>query len=257
MGFDFSQKPNANNPKAIYVQLQDIVESQIMNKTLIPGDKLPSENEFCSAYLISRTTIRQTFHELEKMGLIIRKQGRGTFVCESKVSRSLGNLYSFSEEIKKLGMVPSSKVLSYRLVSKDSCPSNLQEFDSERLIEVVRLRLANDVPMLVEHTFLSVNLCPDLSWERLEKDALYSILSIHYGLQPYKAVETYEAVIMAKKESQQLGCAVGEPAFLIKRSTWDRENRLIECTRSIMPGLRSKFEITMYQNRVQIERKTK
>lgn len=256
MGFDFSAKPNEKNSKAIYVQLLDILESQINDKTLVPGDRLPSENEFCSAYHISRTTIRQTFRELEKQGLIVRKQGRGTFVCESKVSRSLGNLYSFSEEMKKLGMVPSSKVLSYRLVSKDACPSNLREFESERLIEVVRLRLADETPMLVEHTYLSVDLCPDLSWERLEKDALYSILSEHYGLQPYRAVETYEAVLMTKEESQQLDCNSGDPAFLIRRSTWDRDDRLIENTSSIMPGLRSKFEITMYHNSVQIERKT-
>lgn len=256
MAYDFNIKPNAKNPKAIYLQIFDIIEAQISEKKLVPGDMLPSENEFCDTYHISRTTIRQALHELESLGLIVRERGRGTFVCESKVSRRLGSLYSFTEEMTKIGMVPSSRVLSYRLVEKALCPSFLQEFTSERLIEVVRLRLANGLPMLVERTYLSVELCPDLSWERLENNALYSILSEHYGLRPYKAIETYEAVIMTKEESQQLNCSAGDPAFLLRRSTWDTENRLIEYTVSVMPSSRSKFEITMYQDSVQIERKT-
>ncbi len=257
MGFIFTATPSGKNSRAMYLQLLDIIEGQISDKTLVPGDLLPSENTFCDVYHVSRTTIRRTLHELEKLGLIVRKRGCGTFVCESKISRRLGNLYSFSEEMKRIGMTPSSKVLSYRLVYTDACPSNLRAFNSERLIEFVRLRLANGIPMLVEHTYLSVDLCPDLSWERLENNALYAILSEHYGLTPYKAVETYEAVLIPKEESLQLGCNAGDPAFFLRRSTWDKENRLIEYTSSIMPSSRSRFEITMYQDSVYIERQAK
>ena len=116
--------------------------------------------------------------------------------------------------------------------------------------------MANDRPMLLEKTYLSVDLCPDLSWERLENNALYAILTERYHLQPYRAVETYEAVLMTKEESQTLQSKLGEPAFLLRRSTWDAKERLIEYTTSIMPSSRSKFEITMYHDSVQIVRKT-
>ena len=116
--------------------------------------------------------------------------------------------------------------------------------------------MANGRPMLLEKTYLSVDLCPDLSWERLENNALYAILTERYHLQPYRAVETYEAVLMTKEESQTLQSKPGEPAFLLRRSTWDAKERLIEYTTSIMPSSRSKFEITMYHDSVQIVRKT-
>lgn len=256
MGFDFSDKVNANSSRAIYLQLLDIIEQQIADKKLVEGDMLPSENEFCEAYHISRTTIRQTFRELEGQGLIVRKRGLGTFVSESKVSRHLGNLYSFSEDMKSLGMEPTSKVLSYKLLFKEECPSPMLRFDSERLIEVIRLRLADGRPMLIERTYLPVDLCHDLSWEAMENNALYTLLAEQYGLLPYRAVETYEAVIMTKEESKQLESGVGEAAFLLKRSTWDDQDRLIEYTTSIMPSSRSKFETTMYHDSIKISRKT-
>ena len=256
MGFDFTAKVDPNASRAIYLQLQDIIEDQINTRKLRHGEMLPSENELCDAYHVSRTTVRQAFHELEQQGMIVRKQGLGTFVAEQKVARSLGNLYSFTEDMKKIGITPSSKILSYRLVRKDECSSPLQRFKSERLIEVVRLRLANDTPLLLEKTFLSVDLCPDLSWERLENNALYSILSEHYGLKPRRAVETYEAIIMTEEESKLLDCDKGLPAFLLKRSTWDQNEVMIEYTTSIMPSTRSMFEINMYEDNVKISRKS-
>ena len=240
MGFDFTSQVNPNAPRAIYLQLLDIIEEQIGAKKLAPGEMLPSENEFCDAYHISRTTVRQAFHELEQQGLIVRKQGLGTFVAEQKVARRLGNLYSFTEDMKRIGMTPSSKILSYRLVYRDECSSPLQRF----------------TPLLIENTFLPVDLCPDLSWERLENNALYSILSEHYGLQPSRAVETYEAIIMSREESKLLECGEGQPAFLLKRSTWDQNELLIEYTTSVMPSQRSMFEITMYHDGVKIRRKS-
>jgi len=142
MAYDFSMKIEPCTSRAIYLQLLDIIEQQTVDKKLLPGDMLPSENELCQAYGISRTTVRQALRELEAQGLIVRKRGIGTFIQEQKVSRRLGNLYSFSDEIKKLGMTPSSKVLSYRLVSRSDFKSAAMDFESERLIEVQRLRIA-------------------------------------------------------------------------------------------------------------------
>lgn len=255
MSFDFSAKIESGTSRAIYLQLLEIIEQQTAEKKLLPGDMLPSENEFCQAYGISRTTVRQTLRELEAQGLIVRKRGIGTFIQEQKVSRRLGNLYSFSEDMKKLGLEPGSKVLSFRLVARDECKPPVKRFDSERLIEVQRLRLADGRPLLLERTYLSVELCPNLSWESLESSSLYGLLTDRYGLKPERAIETYEAVLMRKDEAQALQCEAGQPAFMLSRSTWDSGDRLIEYTVSIMPSSRSKFEISMHHDSVRVERK--
>lgn len=256
MAFEFVELGKKSS-RAIYLQLLDIIKVQIQDKRLQPGELLPSEHEFCDHYGISRTTVRQTFRELEEHGLIVRRRGLGTYISEPKVSRQLGNLYSFSEDMRMLNLLPSNRILSYRILLHDECSGGMCQIQSERLIEVVRLRLANKKPMLIEKTYLPVDLCPDLSWERLENCSLYAILTERYGLTPYRAVETYEATVLTKEESQHLESSAGEPAFLIRRSTWDEKDRMIEYTTSVMPGSRSKFEITMYQDSVHISRRTK
>ena len=102
MAFDFTNKVDPKASRAIYLQLLDMIQGQIQDKSLKPGDMLPSEKEFCQYYHISRTTVRLTFRELEQQGLIIRRRGLGTFISEPKVSRRLGSLYSFTEDMKKL-----------------------------------------------------------------------------------------------------------------------------------------------------------
>ncbi len=256
MSFDYSATINAADSRSIYSQLLDIISSQIDDGLLCPGDLLPSENDFCDAYHISRTTVRQALHELEIRGMIERKRGRGTFVSTPKVSRNIGNLYSFSEEMRRLGKEPSSSIVSFRLIAKDKCIPAARELASERLIDVVRIRLADGCPMLVENTYLPVDLCPNLSWEMLETQSLYAIFSKIYGLTIAQAVESYEAVIMTREESQLLECESTGPAFLIKRRTWDDKGRMIEFTKSITPSSRSMFQISMYSDSVQVERKT-
>lgn len=256
MSFDYSVPLNHDNSSSIYVKLSGIISGQIESGCLQPGEMLPSENEFCAAYGISRTTVRQALHELEQRGSIERIRGRGTFVLAPKVSRDIGNLYSFSDQMRRLGKKPSSRIVSFKLISRDKCVPAARQLDSDRLIDVLRVRIADDCPMLLENTFLPVNLCPNLSWEMLETQSLYTILSDTYGLTISHALESYEAVVMTKEECQLLDCEPNGPAFLIKRSTWDTEGRMIEYTKSITPSSRTKFEINMYHDSVQVERKT-
>ena len=75
-------------------------------------------------------------------------------------------------------------------------------------------------------------------------------------MKPCRAVETYEAIIMTDEESKLLDSDKGQPAFLLKRSTWDQNDVLIEYTTSIMPSTRSMFEINMYEDNVKISRKS-
>ena len=71
----------------LYSQLVSIIRRNIAAGTLAAGDVLPSESELCRTFDISRSTVRQAIGALETDGLVVRKQGRGTFVAEPKVRR--------------------------------------------------------------------------------------------------------------------------------------------------------------------------
>ena len=99
MAFDFTNKVDPKASRAIYLQLLDMIQGQIQDKSLKPGDMLPSEKEFCQHYHISRTTVRLTFRELEQQGLIIRRRGLGTFIRNQGIPASR-QPYSFTEDMK-------------------------------------------------------------------------------------------------------------------------------------------------------------
>ena len=103
--------------KPLYEQLISFIKSDIDDGLLNVGDLLPSENEFCERYDISRPTVRQALSALEEQGLVVRMRGKGSFVTRPKVKRSLKTLYSFSDEVAAMGLKSKSRVIAYEVIS--------------------------------------------------------------------------------------------------------------------------------------------
>ena len=93
----------------LYVQLMDILIDKIENY-MEENDQLDSEREICEKYALSRTTVRQALDELEKEKYIYKMHGKGNFVASRRMEQELLKVYSFTDETKKLGKKPSSKV---------------------------------------------------------------------------------------------------------------------------------------------------
>ena len=72
-----------------YLQLIEVLKSQITQKVWKPGERMPGEQDLCTDFGVSRTVVRQALGELENNGLIVRHKGPGTFVAEPKISESL------------------------------------------------------------------------------------------------------------------------------------------------------------------------
>jgi len=241
----------------LYYQLIGIIKRKIRMGSLKPGDKLPSEKEICSKYKISRTTVRQALLSLVNEGLLYRKQGKGTFVARPKLSRNLVKVYSFSEDMKNLGLIPSSKVLEQRIVpATEDLVENLNlKTCKDRVIKFTRVRLANSEPLLIETTYIPYDLVPSLIEEDLEHNSLYSILNEKYQLFFSHAVETYEAISIGRKEANLLKCKPLSPGFFIERITYLEDGTPIEVTNSITRADRCKFVAILGENHTSIKRK--
>ncbi|WP_153057302.1 GntR family transcriptional regulator, partial [Streptococcus suis] len=102
--------------KPLYLQLVDELEVAIRER-MAPNDKLFSERELTQVYGVSRITVRLALQELEKRGLVYKKHGKGTYVSEiSDTAVDLSQAYSFTEQMKKIGKVPRTSILSFELV---------------------------------------------------------------------------------------------------------------------------------------------
>lgn len=247
----------ADSRVPLYYQLVGIIKRNITGGILKPGDLLPSEAEICEAYRISRSTVRQAFSSLEAEGLVYRRRGKGTYIASPKLRRKLDNLYSFSAEMAQNGLVPKSKVIVFEKLdpSPDLVKSLKLKKGEELVFKIVRVRLANDEPLLLETTFVPVDFCPFLEKQMLETDSLYRILIETAALNPFYAVETYEPVIFKKSEAAILNCKPGMCGYFVERTSFLETGEVFELTQSLVRGDRCRFEVELHKDMVSFHRK--
>jgi len=237
----------------LYSQLVGIVRRNITARTVLPGEILPSEAELCRTFNISRSTVRQAVGILESEGLVIRKQGRGTYVAEPKVSRKSKMLYSFTSEISALGKSPTSSIIDFEVM--DPTPDIIKVLElptaESRVYRFTRLRKMDGEPLMLETSFLPQYIYPELTREMVESNSMYSLLR-DVGIIPSSALDSYEAVILSLEEANLLGCKTGSCAFSVERHAKSESGLLYEYTESLIRSDRVKLDVYLQKDGVSL-----
>ncbi|NWO14436.1 MAG: GntR family transcriptional regulator [Virgibacillus sp.] len=227
----------------LYLQLMNEIIEKIEQETYEEHDKLPSERELCDMYKLSRITVRQALQELEREGYIYKLHGKGTFVSATSIEQNLVKLYSFTEEMKKVGKTPMTKVLSFKEIAIDTRIANKMGLEPlDEVFEVVRLRLADEQPLMYETSYLPKKWFPYLTKEKLMEKPMYDIFSHDYQVHVTRAIERFSATQLRETEAGYLNAPTQQPAMLIKRFAYHHE-QLIEYTISVARG--DKFDYTV------------
>ena len=243
------------SPVPIYAQLANLIRQKISQGQFQIGDLLPTEKEICGELEVSRSTVRKAFSLLEAEGQVIRKRGKGTYVVKPKLKRGLNSLYNFSTEMRMLGLTPRSELISFEIVKPSfNVATQLNIGTEEYIYQIKRLRIADDIPMLLETAHIPQKYCPQLSVHNLT-DSLYTMITEHTGAEPMEAVETYDATIITEQQAKLLQCSAGAPAFKIKRVSTNTMGNVFEVTNIIAPGERNRYQITLKKEDVSVSRK--
>ncbi|MBP3654128.1 MAG: GntR family transcriptional regulator [Oscillospiraceae bacterium] len=239
----------------LYYQLVNIIRRNITAGTLKPGDVLPSESEMCKNFDISRSTVRQAVSMLEDEGLVVRKQGKGTYVAQPKVHRKTEKLYSFTSEISSLGLTPSSRLVEYDVMEPTPDIMKMLELDSpsQHVYKFSRIRYVDGEALILETSFYPQSLYPNLTRPMLEAHSFYSLL-YEQGIVAYEAVDSYEAVVLSRREAELLGCRPGSSAFAVQRVTRTENGQPYEFTQSLIRGDRVKLDVYLRRDGVSFSR---
>jgi GntR family transcriptional regulator len=235
-----------NSPLSLYYQLKQIIIDMIEKKELQENDRLPTEQELCQKYGISRATVRQALKELENEEYIYKIQGKGTFVSPKRFQQDLLKFYSFTEEMKKIGKKPTSQVLDFKVINADHKIARIMGLeDQTKVYEFFRLRFADDDPMMLEITYIPYDLFPGIKKDDLEVNPLYKILIEEYDTSFSKAEESFRATLLNKNEARKLQYIEGGPAMLLERITYNSQGKIIEYTKSVARGDRFKYHVVL------------
>lgn len=233
-------------PTPLYVQLKNSLLALISGDCLTAHQQLPSERDLCEKFGVSRTTVRQAINEMIHEGLVYSRPGKGTFVSEPKINQQLRNLTGFSQDVLERGGSPSSQVLEARLIpATPDLAERLQVTLDSELVLLARLRLANDVPLAIETSYLNHAFCPGILSYDFAHGSLYRVLQTEYQLRLVRAEQTIEAGLGNAQELQLL--KMHPPAAVLKMerlTTTDQDDRL-EYTVSVYRGDRYKFRATL------------
>ena len=205
------------------------------------GDAIPSERQLCADLGVSRLTVRAALDDLVRDGMLIRRHGSGTFVSEPKIAQQL-TLTSFSEDMRRRGMVPGSRTLDLHVSPAGAHLGRLLHVSpSEPVVLIKRVRLADHETMAIETLHVRESLVPGLTASELEQRSFYDILQERFGIEIVGGLQTIEPTVTNEEESEALGVPLHSPAFLFERTTRSATGEIVEYVRSIYRGDRYKL----------------
>lgn len=234
--------PRGSRALAAYLEIEEELAERIEAGELEPGIRLPPERELAGRLGVSRMTLRHALARLEQRGLIVRHRGRGTFVAEPKLRQDATVLRGFFEQMVGQGLFPVS-----RCIAKEELPASaaiaqiLHVRLGEPVYKVVRVRSANDKPIVLETSYFPARIVPGLIELDLERSSIYRLMERRYHARPVRAVQSLEPVVAEPAEAGLLRVPVGSPLMLVERTAWDAAGRAVEHARDLYRGDRSRF----------------
>ena len=204
-------------------------------ETHAPGALLPAERELCQRLSVSRPTLRSAVDELVNTGLLVRQQGRGTFVAPAKITQELVS----DDRVMVLPQAAgtwTSRVLEYATVPAGArVGRRLRVSPAADIFYVARQRFVDGVPIAVEYLHVPTAVAPRLSLEDMESGCFYDRLREH-GVRVHDAVQSVEPTVTNDAESGLLEVPLLSPALLFERLTNDDAGRPIEYVHSLYRG---------------------
>lgn len=225
--------PGCGQP--VHVQIERWLTGLIGRGDLVPGDRLPREEELASMLGVSRGTLRQALATLESLGTVIKKTGRagGTFVTEPRIECDLTGLAGFTEQMRRARVRAGARVVSARTVpAPPPAASALMVSRGSPVHEIIRVRTARGKPLALEHSYFPAATFGGLLGQDLT-GSIYELLTRRYGQRPATARETLEPVVAGPGESELLGVAENSPLMLIERTAFTAAGLAVEYARDL------------------------
>ncbi len=217
-------------PTPIYVQVKEWMRQQILSGAWPRDYRLPSEIELATAWQLNRGTLRKAIGELVDEGVLLRTHGRGTFVASAALDQALAErLVTFSEDLINRGIPFSTSVLDQTVLpARDALAARFDLPPGAKLFFLKRLRLVEDVPIIVLHNYVIYRFCPGIERVDFTRHRLFEVLERHFSLQLHHGRRWFQAQRAEAEAAELLGIPTGEPVMYIEQRAQLEDDALVE-----------------------------
>jgi len=219
---------NRENHQKLYVQLCEIMKKKIASNEWPVGSQIPTEDELCKMYNVSRATVRNAVLELVRQGYLKRQQGKGTFILTNTVPEGLPMLTNMSETLFQEGLQIATTALSRSVMMPSGDINDKLDIPRDKhVIYIKRLHHSGNEPVLLQESYIPCNICPLILEEDVEHQSLFELFEKKYGIRITR-VKTYTEITHLKPdEARLIRCAEGSPAMLLRQHFYSGERSVM------------------------------
>ena len=226
-----------DGPTPLYVQLADVLREQINADAFLPGTALPSELELMQSYNVSRTTVRQALTLLADDNIIIKVQGKGSFIQQPTVTQELMSLQTVTEVLTSAGLIPFVRVLSVDMQAdiRPHIRQQLQLEENETVVCVKRQHLVKDRPIAYAIIYLSGKFDWRFSADDLKRQSIYAWLEAESHILVDRGRQVIRATAANEDVASRLDLFPGSPVLFVENTSTTAEGTPIDFTEFYFP----------------------
>lgn len=233
---DITGQPAEGTPRAptealgfrpLYRQVKDMLIQRVAVGEWQPQVAIPSEFQLAAEIGVSQGTVRKALDEMAAENILVRRQGRGTFVASHDEARILFQFFKLAPDTGER-VFPDSTVLdAAEDVAGEGVSEALQIELGTPIIRIRRLRSLLGRPVILEKITLAEAMFPGLARRTLPNN-LYGLYAAEFGVKIARAREQLKAVALTAKKAKRLGVPAGSPALSIDRIGYGLDQRPVE-----------------------------
>jgi len=229
-----------------YLQISHWLMEMIEKGRYAVNDKLPSESKLAELFQVNRNTVRQAISDLVTRGVIQKRNGVGSFVMSQTVQPvkyTLQHISSFTDDMIHMGISPKTRLLSQSVIE---APANVAEklmLGKERLVILTeRLRMGNDIPLVIERSYL-----PHKEYKAILKmrltGSLYHLLTKKFHVKLHRSIQTFRAILLSNEDAKLFGVPPQSPGIFLESVIYDSKNIPVEVLHAFHRGDKYIFEV--------------
>jgi len=233
------------NFQPLYKQVYDLLTERIVNGDWKPSEPLPSEIALAEQLGVSQGTVRKALNQMVAENLLLRRQGKGTFVAEHTQESSLFRFFRYREPSGE-SLIPVTRVVSATraIASEEICKHLNLEADSQ-VVEMLRVRSLRDTETIVEKIYQPLSVFPDIDLQTEIPNSLYTLYQDKYGISIVEVRDEVHATGLPAEFASYLSLPEGAPVLMVERASINIDGRTVEWSQSYSSSERFVYAVDL------------
>lgn len=231
----------------LYLQIRDVIVSELSHGAWKPGEQLPTEPELSARFKVSEGTVRQALLALVKDGRLTRRSGKGTFVAKPRFDQSFARFFRFRGDTGQVDPDFRLAVIDIKaLTSVDpAVTATLDLRRGARVLAIHRTIMQDEIVVCHYVSYLSHAEFGALEKGDMENSVLYDVLESKFRVHIVRATETLQARAASAEDSEILQIGQREPVIAVERVAYTYKERPVEFRRTIGRSDKFRYEIQL------------